>query len=140
MSATIACPCGRPRPYRTCCQPIHRGAAARSPEELMRSRYSAYALGRVEHLIATTTPGGPADRGDHAAWAEELREACARMRLLGLEVLEAPAPTGDSATVRFRFRAAAGGGVATYEERSLFHRRAGRWTYTGTAEPEATDG
>ena len=51
------CPCGKkvegtPRKYEECCQPIHLGnQVASTPEQLMRSRYSAYfyALGQYIH-------------------------------------------------------------------------------------------
>ena len=40
------CPCGSGTPYDACCGVLHRGERqAATPEELMRSRYSAYALG-----------------------------------------------------------------------------------------------
>ena len=38
------CPCGAGASYLTCCAPLHLGQrAAASPEQLMRSRYSAFA-------------------------------------------------------------------------------------------------
>ena len=40
------CPCGSGTAYDGCCGRLHRGAAqALTAEELMRSRYSAYARG-----------------------------------------------------------------------------------------------
>ena len=39
------CPCGSGTPYDGCCDRLHRGAAqAGTAEELMRSRYAAYAV------------------------------------------------------------------------------------------------
>src|SRR5690606_7448927 len=38
-------PCGHPRPYTHCCAPLHDGHPAATAEELMRSRYTAFALG-----------------------------------------------------------------------------------------------
>ncbi len=51
------CPCrvseARPLPYNECCAPWHagwvQGRHAATPEALMRSRYSAYALAKPEH-------------------------------------------------------------------------------------------
>lgn len=133
MPAAIACPCGRPRAYRLCCQPLHRGAPGGRPEDVMRARYAAYVLGKVGYLIDSTTPGGPADRRGQGDWAAELTEACARMKLVGLQVLDAPAPHGTSGTVHFRFRAEVHGAISTFEERSAFVQHQGRWTYSGTA-------
>jgi len=44
------CPCGRGR-YADCCGPLHAGMPAADAEALMRSRYSAYALGFVLFMV-----------------------------------------------------------------------------------------
>ena len=75
------CPCGQGE-YAQCCQPLHAGKEkAQSAEQLMRSRYSAYVLGLVDYLVATTLPvQQPAlDRDAMAAWS-------AQSTWLGLEV------------------------------------------------------
>ncbi|HAU19042.1 MAG TPA: hypothetical protein DCS72_11975, partial [Marinobacter adhaerens] len=38
------CPCGSGKSYSECCQPLHHGEAASTPEALMRSRYAAFVL------------------------------------------------------------------------------------------------
>jgi SEC-C motif-containing protein len=51
------CPCGSDAPYDSCCGALHRGtAAARTAEQLMRSRYSAFAVGDADYLLATWHP------------------------------------------------------------------------------------
>lgn len=52
------CPCGSGEAYADCCGALHRGlasgtATAPTAERLMRSRFSAYAVGDVEYLLAT---------------------------------------------------------------------------------------
>lgn len=84
----------------------------------MRSRYSGYALGEVDHVFRTWHPRTrPADvRPDPSTtW-------------VGLEVLDS-GTDGDSGFVHFRalFRGDAGAGV--HEERSRFEVRGGRWVY-----------
>jgi uncharacterized protein YchJ len=57
------CPCGSGATYGLCCQPAHAGRAAPStPEKLLRSRFSAYRLGLVDYLVATTHPKAPERR------------------------------------------------------------------------------
>ena len=45
----LICPCqqqqSNPNAYKHCCEPYHQGRVAESPEKLMRSRFSAYAMG-----------------------------------------------------------------------------------------------
>ena len=67
------CPCQSGLRYKRCCRPLHQGAPAPSPEALMRSRYSAYALGLVDYIIDTTLPAGPHWQADRSAWASELQ-------------------------------------------------------------------
>ena len=110
------CPCGLPPSYDTCCGRFHRGAAAPTPELLMRARYSAYALGEETYLLGTWHPTTrPASVDLTARW-------------LRLEVLSA---TGGLLDVEgsVHFRAHHVGGVL--EERSRFVRDAGRWSYLG---------
>lgn len=52
-----ACPCGRGI-YTECCQPLHLGQAkAQTAEQLMRSRYSAFAQHDSSYIIKTTALG-----------------------------------------------------------------------------------
>src|SRR6187549_2370232 len=51
------CPCGRGSSYDECCGRLHRGAAAAvTAEELMRSRYAAYAVGDLDYVFRTWHP------------------------------------------------------------------------------------
>ena len=90
----------------------------------MRSRYSAYARGLRDYLLATW----------HASTRPvelELEEhPSARLRWLGLEVLEHHRDDADHARVRFVARFRIGGQPAQrMRELSRFVREAGRWFY-----------
>lgn len=115
MSFATACPCGSDRPYPSCCGPLHAGAAvAETPEQLMRSRYSAFARGDADYLLRTWHPRtrpDALDLDDGTVWT-------------GLEILDA---AGDEVAFTARYRTAAGEGSMT--ERSRFARRGGRWFY-----------
>lgn len=51
------CPCGSGAGYATCCEPLHDGARdTATAEELMRSRYTAYAMGLADYLFRTWHP------------------------------------------------------------------------------------
>jgi len=53
-STLVNCLCGSARPLADCCQPYHQGKRLpATPEALMRSRYSAFALGLTDYLLAT---------------------------------------------------------------------------------------
>ena len=52
----LACPCGLGDDYDACCGRLHAGAAAPTAESLMRSRYSAFAVGDTGYLLRTWHP------------------------------------------------------------------------------------
>jgi SEC-C motif-containing protein len=121
------CPCGSGKKLKRCCGPLHDGVPAPTAEALMRSRYSAYALGNVRYLVSSTDPSGPVWRDD-AAWPEEIARFCREVRFEGLEVLSHE-PGDDVAHVTFRARLSAGGKDVSFGERSRFTRAGGRWRY-----------
>ena len=112
------CPCGSGATYDECCGPVVRNE--RPPdtaEALMRSRFSAYALGDVDHVFRSWHPTTRPD---------DLSEL-PQLDWLELEILDVVdgSPSDDTGVVEFRARHA--GGVM--HERSRFVRRAGRWVY-----------
>jgi SEC-C motif-containing protein len=51
------CYCGSQKSFEVCCEPFLLGAALPlTAEELMRSRYSAYATCNVPYILETTSP------------------------------------------------------------------------------------
>lgn len=113
------CHCGLPAPYGDCCGPLHRGEShAAAAEQLMRSRYTAFALGNPEYLLRTWHP---------ATRPASLR-LDPRIRWTRLEVLAARGGLLDvDGEVHFRAHHLDG----VLEERSRFVRAVGRWVYLG---------
>jgi SEC-C motif-containing protein len=114
------CPCGGGA-YATCCGPLHAGAPARTAEALMRSRFSAFALGLGGYLRETWDPStrpGALDLDVGVEWRR-------------LQIVDtARGGEGDgTGVVEFRaaFRSPDGAGVL--HERSRFARSGGRWVY-----------
>ena len=53
----LPCPCGTGRAYDACCGPLLANVAqATTPEQLMRSRYTAFVRGDADHLFRTWHP------------------------------------------------------------------------------------
>ena len=128
LSANAPCPCGTGRKAKGCCLPVLEGAPAASPEALMRSRYTAYAVGHARHLLRTTHPDSPHHQVDERAWAEELRRYCAAVELHGLEVRSARAEQ-DRGEVAFFAHIRQGARDLSFGEHSRFVRVDGRWLY-----------
>jgi len=84
------CPCHSDRRYNICCRPLHTGeAAAARPETLMRSRYSAFALGLGPYLVETLAATHPDRRRPAAELARELGAAHLTQRYMGLTIFSA---------------------------------------------------
>ena len=86
----------------------------------MRSRYSAYALGLADYLLATWHPQTrPASMAPSAAG----------QRWLGLSVKRCNSQDADHATVEFVARSKLAGRAQRLHEVSRFERLRGRWFY-----------
>jgi SEC-C motif-containing protein len=106
----------------------------------MRSRYSAYAVGDVDYIIATTDPEGPQFQPDRATWARSIAAFCEATRFEQLEI-RAASPVSlvslvidERAEVEFFARLSRAGEDVSFVERSAFVRRDGRWLYVGPLE------
>ena len=95
----------------------------------MRSRYSAYTLGLIDYLVATTLPAQQAalDRDSMRAWS-------LGSTWLGLEV-EGSELIDTHAFVTFTARWHDGDGEHRHRERSAFVQQAGRWYFIDPTVP-----
>lgn len=125
---TPPCPCGSGRPYADCCGPVHRGASvAATAEALMRSRFSAFAVGDADHLLRS--------------WHSSTRPARLRLapgtRWTRLEVLgtDRGGLLDTTGTVTFRAHYREAGRPGVLDERSRFVREDGHWVYLD-AQPD----
>lgn len=118
------CPCRSGDTLGDCCGRYLAsagGAAAPSAQALMRSRYTAFALGDEEHLLDTwhpsTRPAG-LDLDPQRRWLHLTIESCSR-----------GGPFDSDGEVEFTavYRDPAGRGEL--RERSRFVREGGRWYY-----------
>nr|WP_246580074.1 YchJ family metal-binding protein [Candidatus Sodalis endolongispinus] len=106
---------------------IAKGALPETPEQLMRSRYSAYVLQNVNYLIATWHPQAGAE-----AWRDEITAGFGTTRWRGLEVQEcATGQDSDTGYVTFlaRFYDERQRRNGFIHERSRFVRLNERWYY-----------
>ena len=117
---TTDCPCGRVS-YATCCGPLHSGAReAETAEDLMRARFSGYALGALDYVFRTWHPRTrPAD-------VEPTTLRWTRLEIL--ETLDGQASDAFG-TVEFIAHYTDRGRPGRLHERSGFERRRGRWFY-----------
>jgi SEC-C motif-containing protein len=105
---------------------VDDGVPAETAEQLMRSRYTAFVLGREEHLWRTWHPRTrpPVVEVGDVEWT-------------GLTILDVVDGGADDRTGIVEFEAAFRGveGPSVMRERSTFERRGGRWTYLSSVGP-----
>jgi SEC-C motif domain protein len=116
------CPCLSGESYALCCGPLHRGEThATTAERLMRSRYSAFAVGDSTYLIETW----------HPSTRPESLELDPSMRWFSLEILSRSAGgmLDSNGVVEFRARYRLNGEVGEQRETSRFVKQNRRWFY-----------
>lgn len=121
-STNSNCFCGSTKSYDHCCKPFHDGKSfPDSPEKLMRSRYSAYAAGKIQYIADTNDAGGRDDFDFEAAetWSKQ-------SEWLGLEIVAAH---GNEVEFKARFKTK--GEERIHHEVSLFRfdESKKRWYY-----------
>ncbi|SEI37204.1 SEC-C motif-containing protein [Allopseudospirillum japonicum] len=113
------CPCGSGAIYLKCCRPLHQQKhLAKTPEALMRSRYSAFVVADSQYLLRTWSPETrpkDLDLRDQPVWHH-------------LEVL-ASQQQGDQGQVHFKAYYQGATGLDALEEISEFKRIQGCWYY-----------
>jgi SEC-C motif domain protein len=123
------CPCSSSQKYLACCAPFHRGECeAPTPEALMRSRYSGFALGEGEYLARTLAKAHLDLQADRAALVLELSRRKNRQRYPGLTIHFAH-EDGDAAQVLFVARIWEKTSNLSFAELSDFVREEGGWRY-----------
>ncbi len=126
-SDDAVCPCTSGQSYEMCCGPVLRGdEPAKTPEALMRARYTAYTQGEIDFIVDSHHPD-TADQVDREASASWSRKA----EWLGLEVrhTEKGGPDDDDGRVEFIARYRLEGADLAHHEQAVFRRREGQWFY-----------
>lgn len=117
------CPCGSAQDYSLCCgRYLDSDLPAPTAEALMRSRYTAFVLGREAYLLATWHP-------DFRP-AELNLAAEAQTKWLGLDVRHHENLDATRAIVEFVARYKIGGRAHRLHETSRFLRIGEHWHYT----------
>ena len=119
----VLCPCGSGQSYKACCSRLISGqVTAASAEQLMRSRYTAYATRDYAYLMASwhpsTRPQVLDDADNEPQWCQ--------LVILSTEAGQTPDQQGY---VEFEAHYHFAGKPGMMRERSRFVQEDGRWFY-----------
>lgn len=125
---TEKCPCGSGKEFSACCGELLSGQReARTAEELMRSRYTAYVRKDVDYLVRTTHPASltPKLAEEIQSWMDQV------VVWMGLHVLSSSQGAEGDTTGKVEFVAeySVAGGANKLHERSIFKKVDGKWCY-----------
>ncbi len=120
------CPCGADADFDACCGPIIAGAPAPTAEALMRSRFTAFVRGDLDH-VENTHAKEVRDTFDRA----DIESMANAVKWLSLTVSDTLGGGADDETGEVEFAAhfKQGGELKVHHERSTFCREDGRWVY-----------
>ncbi|MBM3461461.1 MAG: YchJ family protein [Armatimonadetes bacterium] len=124
----MSCPCGNSAPIEACCGRFISGdALPETAEELMRSRYTAYATQNIDYVVESHDPdtSDRVDRKFAESWSKE-----AKWESLEVVDTEAGGPEDEEGVVEFIARYTIEGARTQHHERSNFRKAEGRWYYT----------
>ena len=123
-SPNAPCPCGSGIKYKKCCARYHKGALAPDALTLMKSRYSAYAVGDAKYIIKTTHPDNSDYSEETKLWERSILDFCQSTDFLGLKII-AFADAINEAYVTFEADLSSG----LLHEKSRFLKVDGHWLY-----------
>lgn len=123
------CICCSGQSYAECCQKFHRGAFPGNALELMRSRYSAYALNLADYIILTTDPQGKNFQLDRELSRKSIQHFSKHTQFKSLEIIEFIDGVNE-AFVTFTAHLEQGGKPFDLHEKSRFVKVGPQWLYS----------
>jgi SEC-C motif-containing protein len=119
------CPCQSEQNFDQCCGPfLEQREVPQTPEQLMRSRYTAYSLAKVDY-IKQTMKGSPLMSFNSL----EAKEWAQRVTWVGLKVIQSYMESSVVGFVEFSARLIERKQLKIIHELSEFHKDGSCWFY-----------
>jgi len=125
---TERCPCHSGEKYSNCCEKFHNGTSPKTALQLMRSRYSAYALCLPEYIMNTTDPDSPAYSSHRKRWRKTILTFCQSYEFTELTI-HSWKEKSTQASVVFTASLTKADTAVEMKEHSLFTKRNNQWFY-----------
>ncbi len=122
MSINEKCPCGSGQKYKKCCKTYHDGRVPKNALLLMRSRYSAYAIGVCKYILKTT------HKTTRDEDIESIKSFSKQTTFENLKIIEF-IDGEKEAYVTFRATLHINGKDNSFNEKSRFLKEENKWYY-----------
>lgn len=121
------CPCGRGIKYEECCAPVIEGKLeAKTAEDLLRARYTAFAKHKIDFVEKThhSETRSQVDRKEIESWSKNSVWE-------GLEILKSDKgqATDDEGQIAFHAQYRMNGQMQDHYEVSQFKKEGGKWKF-----------
>ena len=128
ISPNEQCPCGSLTKYKKCCKPLHEGSNAKTAEQLMRSRFTAYINSDAEYIIKTTHKDNQDYTLNMDSWKKDILNFSDYTDFIELEIFETI--EGDKESfVNFKATLKQDNLDASFTENSRFLKVNNKWLY-----------
>jgi SEC-C motif domain protein len=122
------CPCHSNKPYEDCCKQYHNQIFCDSVVSLMRSRYSAYALGNAAYITSTTHTENIDFKKNTKKWVKDIKQYVKTHQFVGLTIHN----SHQNKAIGFvEFTASVKQSIIdrSFKEKSTFKKENGIWKY-----------
>jgi len=123
-----SCPCGSKKTYLNCCKIFHDGKNPSNALELMKSRFTAFAVGNIDYIINTTHENNIEYSRDKSKWIDDIQDVVNSTDFNSLEIVEF-IDGEEEAYVTFKLGLKQKGLDTSFTEKSKFLKIDGKWLY-----------
>ncbi|QKF78882.1 YchJ family metal-binding protein [Arcobacter defluvii] len=129
FSVNDFCPCGSLKKYKKCCKLFHdKITFPKTALELMKSRFSAFAVSNSDYIIFTTHENNPDFTIEIKSWSKDILNFSNNTEFKKLEILEFIDDEIES-FVTFKATLIQGKEDISFIEKSRFLKVEGIWKY-----------
>eukprot|EP01155_Anaeramoeba_flamelloides_P018237 Anaeramoba_flamelloidesa569597_87.p2 GENE.a569597_87~~a569597_87.p2 ORF type:complete len:139 (-),score=10.60 a569597_87:248-664(-) len=122
------CPCGSGKKYKKCCLVFHNGAKPKNALELMKSRYSAFAVDDAKYILKTTHKENTDFSQDKQTWEKSVLDFSKNTSFDKLTIIDF-VDGEDEAYVEFLANLIQNQKDISFIERSKFKKEDNMWKY-----------
>ena len=119
LAVNNLCLCGSKIKYKECCSKYHKGLVAKTALVLMKSRFTAFAIGKIDYIIKTSTFQNDFDD------LKSFSDSCEFKKLEILEFIDG----NNNAYVTFKATLFCEDNDNSFTEKSKFIKKDDKWYY-----------